>query len=292
MVVHGEKTNTTHNLQDSSKFRPIARNPTCQLKSKVNSLINAIKAVNGDLKLDLITGDNAPCYSYGNFKTHKVGNPLRPIISQTPTPTYSLAKRLNNIITPFIPTTYSLRSTDEFIDVLRSNNPVGIMASLDAHCRFTNIPVLRTTDIILDYVYHHPTLPPPKMPKTIMKEMLLACTTEAPFKCPQGKLYFQIDGVAMGSPLGVLYAQAFMSYIENEPLHSLTMKLHLYLRYVDDIFVSDAHMLEELRSNLQAISGLQFPTELNVDNKIPFLYVLVDATSDYFKTMVYRKPAH
>ncbi|XP_076069197.1 NK1 transcription factor-related protein 1-like [Oratosquilla oratoria] len=54
-----------------------------------------------------------------------------------------------------------------------------------AHSLFTNIPVLRTTEIILDYVYHHPTLPPPKMPLTIMKEMLLACTTEAPFKCPQ-----------------------------------------------------------------------------------------------------------
>ncbi|XP_076032332.1 uncharacterized protein LOC143020049 [Oratosquilla oratoria] len=80
------------------------------------------------------------------------------------------------------------RSTDELIDVLRSNNPVGIMASLDAHSLLTKIPVLRTTEIILDYVYHHPTLPPPKMAKTIIKEMLLAFTTEAPFKCPQGKL--------------------------------------------------------------------------------------------------------
>ncbi|XP_076063498.1 uncharacterized protein LOC143038352 [Oratosquilla oratoria] len=176
-------------LQDRSKFRPISRNPNCHLKSKVNSLINAVNAVNGDLKFDLITGDYAPGYFYGNVKTHKVGNPLRLIISQTPTPTYSLAKRLNNIITAFIPTTYSLRSTDEFIDVLRSNNPVGIMASLDAHSLFTNTPVLRTTEIILDYVYHHPTLPPPKMPITIMKEMLLACTTEAPFKCPQGSSF-------------------------------------------------------------------------------------------------------
>ncbi|XP_076037288.1 uncharacterized protein LOC143022802 [Oratosquilla oratoria] len=224
---------------DRSKFRPISRNPTCHLKSKVNSLINVVNAVNGDLKFDVITGDYAPGYFYGNVKTHKVGNPLRPIISQTPTPTYSLAKRLNNIITPFIPTTYSLRSTDEFIDVLRSNNPVGIMASLDAHSLFTNIPVLRTTEIILDYVYHHPTLPPPKMPLTNMKEMLLACTTEAPFKCPQVKLFVQIDGVAVGSPLGVLYAQAFMSHIETEALHSLTTKPHLYLRYVDDIFVTN-----------------------------------------------------
>ncbi|XP_076028482.1 uncharacterized protein LOC143017581 [Oratosquilla oratoria] len=138
------------------------------------------------------------------------------------------------------------------------------MASLDAHSLFTNIPVLRTTDIIVDYVYHHPTLPPPKIPKTIMKVMLLACTIEAPLKCPQ----------------------------ESKALLSLTTKPHLYLRYVNNIFVyvSDVHVLEELRSNLQAISELQFSTELNVNNKIPFLDVLVDATSDNFKTMVYCKP--
>ncbi|XP_076056161.1 uncharacterized protein LOC143034103 [Oratosquilla oratoria] len=130
------------------------------------------------------------------------------------------------------------------------------------------------------------------MPKTVMKEMLLVCANEAPFKCPQGKLFVQIDGAAMGSPLGVLYAQAFMSYAENEALHSVIMKPHLYLRYIDNIFVcvSDMHMLEELRSNLQAIFGLQLSTELNVNNKILLNDALVDTTSDNFETMVYRKP--
>ena len=33
-------------------------------------------------------------------------------------------------------------------------------------------------------------------------------TTKASFRCPECKLYVQVDRVAMGSPLGVLFAQA------------------------------------------------------------------------------------
>ncbi|XP_076039484.1 uncharacterized protein LOC143024558 [Oratosquilla oratoria] len=171
-------------LGDPSKFQPLSRNPTVNLKSKVNSLIHAANAVIGDLKFDSITGDITPGYFYGNVKTHKEGNPLRPIISQIPTPTYSLAKRLNQIITPYIPTTHSLKSTDEFVDILRCNKPSGILASLDAESLFSHVPLIRTVDIILNYTYRHPVLPPPKLSEPILKDMLLACTSEAPFKCP------------------------------------------------------------------------------------------------------------
>ena len=281
-------------LQDTSKFVQISRNPTASLKSKVNSLLSVVNAVSGDLKFDYIQGDYAPGYFYGNVKTHKPGFPLRPIISQTPTPTYSLAKRLNRIISPYIPSTHSLRSTDEFIDILRSKKPAGFMASLDAESLFTNVPVVRTVDIILGFVYHHSELPPPKMPKGIMKELLLACTTEAPFRCPEGKLYVQKDGIAMGSPLGVLFAQAFMAYVENEALNNQSVKPLLYCRYIDDIFVcvDNLHLLEELRYSLQSISGLNFSVELNSNNTLPFLDVLVEAAHDDFVTSVYRKPTN
>ena len=61
-------------------------------------------------------------YCYGNIKTHKPGNKLCPTISQIPTPTYSLAKRLCSILTPFVPVTYSLQSTSDFLDILSTDN--------------------------------------------------------------------------------------------------------------------------------------------------------------------------
>ena len=65
------------------------------------------------------------------FKTHKPDNPLRPIISQIPTPTYNLTKAINKIISPYVPSEYSLKSSNDFIDLLNTNTNHGIIASLD-----------------------------------------------------------------------------------------------------------------------------------------------------------------
>ena len=116
-------------LQDRTKFEPLIHDPTESLKKHLNTLITAVNAKIGGLRFEKVVGDYGPGYFYGTVKTHKQGNPIRPIISQIPTPTYSTAKRLNQIISPYIPRTYSLRSTDEFIDILRVNRPRGIIAS-------------------------------------------------------------------------------------------------------------------------------------------------------------------
>ena len=279
-------------LSDSTKFKRIKQDPTDDIKKKANDLIDAQNAVIDDIKLKKIIGDYKPGYIYGNVKTHKNGNPLRPIISQIPTPTYQLAKTLNKIITPYIPNDYMLTSTNDFIDVLQTHSNNGIIASLDVENLFTNVPINETIDIIVEYSYNHPTLPPPKISKNILKELLNLCTREAPFRCPQGNLYTQIEGVAMGSPLGPTFANFYMSNLEQKILSDKDKKPHIYARYVDDIFVQirDIDELKKLQNLFQENSVLQFTYEINVNNKLPFLDVLVDTTETKFRTKVYRKP--
>ena len=72
--------------------------------------------------------------------------------------------------------------------------------------------------IILDYMYGSTDAAAPKLPRRILQALLCACTLEVSFCCPSGKIYYQVDGVAMGSPLGVLFANAFMSHVENQVL--------------------------------------------------------------------------
>ena len=163
-----------------------------------------------------IIGDFNPGYIYGNVKIHKPNNPLRPIISQVLTPTYKLAKAINKIISPFIPHQYTLKSTNDFIDLLHDNTCEGSIASLDVESLFTNVPIDPTIDLILQHTYNHKTLPPPKMPKEILKQMLELCTKEAPFRSPDGNLYLQIEGVAMGSPLGPTFANFYMGHLEEK----------------------------------------------------------------------------
>ena len=282
-----------HNiLSDSTKFKRIEKDPTDAIKKKANNLIEAQNSVVDDFKLKKIVGDFQPGYAYGNVKTHKNGNPLRPIISQVPTPTYQLAKTLNQIITPYIPKDYMLNSTNDFIDVLQANSNNGIIASLDVESLFTNVPIDETIDIITEHSYNHPTLPPPKIPKDILKELLCLCTREAPFRCPKGNLYIQTEGVAMGSPLGPTFANFYMGNLEQQVFKDGNNKPHIYARYVDDIFVQikDIDELQNLQQIFQENSVLNFTYEMNVNSKLPFLDVLVDATESEFRTKVYRKP--
>ena len=194
-------------ISDETKFQKIRADPTDNLKKKANKLIAAANAEVEGVHFREIIGEYKPGYLYGNVKIHKDGNPLRPIISQVPTPTYEVAKQINKLVTPYIPTTNTLKSSADFITVLRCNEPNGILASLDVQSLFTNVPVVETADIILHYVYENHDLPAPRLPRTVLRELLLLCTKEAPFLSPSGQLYKQVDGVAMGSPLGVLFAK-------------------------------------------------------------------------------------
>ncbi|XP_076066916.1 uncharacterized protein LOC143040109 [Oratosquilla oratoria] len=107
------------------------------------------------------------------------------------------------------------------------------------------------------------------------------------------QLYRQVDGVAMSSPLGDLFAIFFMGMVERE-VFSTTSKPPIYVRYVDDIFVlvKDRRKLEGLRSNLQRVSGLNFTTENSINRQLPFLDEKVEASSQHFRTGVYTKPTH
>ena len=68
-------------ISDESKFKQLTRNPISDLKTKVNSLINAANEFCHEKLLKPIVGEYKPGYVYGTIKTHKPGNPLRPIIS-------------------------------------------------------------------------------------------------------------------------------------------------------------------------------------------------------------------
>ena len=80
-----DKLNET--LKDNTKFKDIKKDETNQINKKANVVITAVNTYKDDIKLQHIIGNYSLGYMYGNVKTHKTGNPIRPIISQIMTPT-------------------------------------------------------------------------------------------------------------------------------------------------------------------------------------------------------------
>ncbi|XP_050717411.1 uncharacterized protein LOC126999050 [Eriocheir sinensis] len=268
-----------------------AGNPTNDIKTKLNRIIRQTNN-NSSTKLPLIEGDHKLGYAYANVKTHKEGHPLRPIISQTPSVTYKLAKRLNELITPFTPASFNLKSTIEFLDLLKTTRPSNIMASMDVESLFTNVPVDKTTDLICQRIYHLENEEPLNIPEASLRLLLQACTKEVPFYGPDGKMYVQRDGVAMGSPLGVLFANFYMGSIEERLFaRHPQLKPQIYARYVDDIFISVGTVshINELITEFKNDSCLNFTQEIEQNKKLPFLDTMVHREDTSFSTEVYVK---
>ena len=101
---------------------------------------------------------------------------------------------------------------------------------------FTNVPLNETIRLIADTIYSK------ENPNVLLCDRgtfvkLLRITTTGMFMY-KDKLFQQIDGVAIRSPLGPTIAKFFLAKMEKKII-SITPANHplLYLRYVDDILL-------------------------------------------------------
>ncbi|MCG8430365.1 MAG: hypothetical protein MJA29_04255, partial [Candidatus Omnitrophica bacterium] len=144
-----------------------------------------------------------------------------------------------------------------------------------------------------DHIYNSKTMPSFNK-DTFIKLMELATSGLFLYN---DKLYRQVDGVTMGSPLGPTIANFCLAYFENKLMSNsdVSTKPSLYLRYVDDIFCVFRNDVpfQAFLDKLNSLHGnLRFTFELGPDT-LPFLDTLVslpNVDEGHASTEVYRKP--
>ena len=104
----------------------------------------------------------------------------------------------------------------------------------------------------------------------------------------------QIDGVAMGSPIGPTLANIFLSHHESQWLIDCpaSFKPTLYKRYVDDTFLlfkSQDHIFQFLTYLNNKHQNIKFTHEIEQDNKLSFLDMTIAKHNNNFTTSIYRK---
>ena len=164
---------------------------------------------------------------------------------------------------------------------------------------FTNVPIEETIDICTQQLYHS-DIERPSLSEKSFQKLLRMVTTSVEFSVDD-IMFRQIDGVAMGSPLGPVLANIFVGFHEQRLPIKNNSSLLSYCRYVDDTFSlnitreSAGKFLNEL-NNLHP--ALQFTCEHESNLTLPFKDVLVhkhhsgnNENTTTFTTSVYRKPS-
>ena len=124
-----------------------------------------------------------------------------------------------------------------------------------------------------------------KIKRKELKKLLDLCTKEVHFTF-NGQTYIQIDGTAMGSPVGPVLANIFMVELKRSLIPTLHNSILLWRRYLDDRFaIVKSDQVETISSKLNSFhQNISFTYKLEMTNTISFLDVAVAETS------VYRKP--
>ena len=167
-----------------------------------------------------------------------------------------------------------------------------IMASLDVESLFTNIRLEETikncvNDLFSNDFYSR------KLSRNDLYDWLKLTTTKS-FFIFDNKFYKQIDGAAIGSPLGPTLANAFLCHCEETLLNecSSQFKLVVYRRYVDDIFVlfkSKEHLKLFVNYMNSKHKNIKFTFETADSKNFSFLYVKTTRKNSPFVTSIFQK---
>ena len=285
-------------LSDGNKFlkMPKEKDKTAIIEKAVSKVLRSMKQT-GYIDASMFarlhpTGSVIP-RMYGLPKVHKPGLPLRPILDMSNSPYHPLAKWLAEILEPVRRelAIYSLRDTFQFVDKV-NDLQVGdqYMCSLDVESLFTNVPLKETVNYICEYIERSNR--DVGIPVADLKKLLLLCTENVQFMF-NNAIYRQKDGVAMGSPLGPLLADIFMSKLETQLLCPLIEQFTLYCRYVDDIFIianKNIGLNEVLSRFNGSHTNVNFMAQDEAEGRLNFLDVCVIKRPDgSLKREVYRK---
>ena len=163
---------------------------------------------------------------------------FRPVLSAISNSTYKVAKFLVPLLSHITQNEFTVKDSFAFVDEILTQNRDFYMASLDGDVLFTNIPLDKTIDTCVKRLFKTLDTLFKGIPKNDFRDLLYSATNESFFTF-KNKFYIQVDYVAMGSPLGQILANIFLSHHEEKWLKKcpIEFKPSFYRRYVDDIFV-------------------------------------------------------
>ena len=173
------------------------------------------------------------------IKHHKQGNPVRPIVSSISSALYNTSKFFADILSPLQNCNgFSVPNSAKFVEEI-SNIDIQddeVMLSFDVVSLFTAIPVDKACDYINNKLLKDDTLSSCTSLDSNEIISLLDFVLSHNYFIYEDKIYKQIHGCAMGSPVSPVVANLCMEAIKEVAINTSVVQPKVWNRYVDDSF--------------------------------------------------------
>ena len=226
-------------------------------------------------------------------KIHKKGCPGRPVISGCGTCTERISEFVDSHIKPLVPNIPSyIKDTKHFLQKLQGLGklPEGaILVTADVVGLYPHIPHEEGLSAMRDALR---TATTPSVPTEDLVDLarLVLTSNNLTFN---GKHYVQILGTAIGTKMAPSYANIFMGKLESDLLERSPDKPHIWLRFIDDIFMIWLGGEERLKVFMEYMNSFHRTIKFTFDwsyKQVNFLDVNVLLDNGVISTDLYSKP--
>ncbi|CAF2269644.1 unnamed protein product [Rotaria magnacalcarata] len=162
-------------------------------------------------------------YLYGVIKTHKDGNPSRPIISTVNTVTHLLSSYLCKVLEPLVGTISHahLKNVDQFYEEVNAViiHPDMVLASFDVENMYTNVPIDMVCDYLTTYLENFAL----DFEVWLIIAMIRICIVGTCFQF-EDQFYKQIYGLQMGAKLSPIIANIALEIFETNSVGDIVQQ--------------------------------------------------------------------
>ena len=234
-------------------------------------------------------------------KAHKPSTPLRPIMAGLKSPTIAISKWLDGLLRPLFNRIACQTSILNGVQLLKQVE------------RWSTQYLTSTTSFITMDVTDLYTMIPQEGGVTAIKKLIEACgvkqidgvTKEIILSLTRfvmtnnyfyldGTYYRQIRGGAMGSPLTLTIANAYMYFVERPIAKWANRTNSLYYRYIDDLFIMSNVHADILKGLVKFWNRLDKNIELteSIGQTAEYLDTRLENNNGHLISEVFHKPSH
>ncbi|CAM4846981.1 unnamed protein product [Rotaria magnacalcarata] len=234
-------------------------------------------------------------------KAHKLGTPLRPIISGLKHPTNKISKFLDDLLRPLFDQMALDSTVTSGFDLVKQlqqwsrNNfrQDTIFCTIDVTDLYTMVPQIEGVLSLRKMLDQLKLKQVGKLKvETIIR--LSRFVMKNNYFSYNGQFYHQVRGGAMGSPLTLTISNCYMYFFERQIVNQIRNSGGLYFRYIDDIFITInwpvRHLLKEVDRWNKFDENIKLSA--NIGSIVNFLDLNMENRDGQLYTTVFQKPSY